>query len=338
MTISRKLRVGLVAMAILMAALAATATSENAQAWKVGTQGCTLGYWKNHTSAWVTYSPNDTIGSVYNMKTKLTPLASDSLLTGLAYPGGPDVIAAERLLLKQSIAGILNVTAGLNYTDVPVSKLIVLTREAIVGGDRDRMITLAGKFELRNRWAARSRSPDRSAHVLGTWRACPPSRRRSTLVTGCRLGQVAVSNPSPASPPPSTSVGTCMPVASIVTSIASAHTTARRRSVGHSAHTVAARRTVRRAWPLGNEPGSVNRSNTRSRLTTWIWWIHSLPAISTPNPATSARPSAIASRRRPRRTSAEAARPINGLKISGSAGIVTSVHPVPVSGCHERAA
>lgn len=29
------------------------------------TEGCTPGYWKNHTDAWVTYTPNQTVDSVF---------------------------------------------------------------------------------------------------------------------------------------------------------------------------------------------------------------------------------------------------------------------------------
>jgi len=47
-------RLGLALLLVVMAAAAASlATERSAQAWPVGTEGCTLGFWKNHTSAWV---------------------------------------------------------------------------------------------------------------------------------------------------------------------------------------------------------------------------------------------------------------------------------------------
>ena len=142
-------RLAAVLLVLAVSLAASLGVAQKAQAWPVGTQGCTLGYWKNHTSSWVTYSPTDTIGAVYNLTTAQTPYASDTLLQGLSLQGGPGVVGAQAILFKQAIAGLLNVSAGLDYGATTV-QAIGITRHAIVSGDRDLMITVAGQFQTRN--------------------------------------------------------------------------------------------------------------------------------------------------------------------------------------------
>ena len=59
------------------------------------------------------------------------------------------MLGGERILLKQAITGLLNSSAGLDYGAAP-TEIINLTRNAILSGNRDRMISLAGQFNLRN--------------------------------------------------------------------------------------------------------------------------------------------------------------------------------------------
>ena len=145
-------RLGLAVLLVVMAAAAASmATERSAQAWPVGTEGCTLGFWKNHTSAWVGYSPTDTIGATFNLTTAQTPYASNTLLEGLNFGGGTDVLGGERILFKQAIAGLLNVSAGLDYGSGTTTTLVInMTRNAILSGNRDRMVNLAHQFDIRN--------------------------------------------------------------------------------------------------------------------------------------------------------------------------------------------
>jgi hypothetical protein len=140
-------------LALIVVALAASAasvaTEQQAQAWPIGSEGCTLGYWKNHTSSWVTYSPTDTVGTTFNLTTTQTPYAGTTLLGALQFQGGTDVLGAERILLKQAVAGLLNSSAGLDY-GAGTTEIINLTRNAILSGSRDRMISLAHQFDVRN--------------------------------------------------------------------------------------------------------------------------------------------------------------------------------------------
>src|SRR5436305_814395 len=135
MTTRGRTRTGFVLLVVLVVAVAASmATAQRAQAWPVGTQGCTLGFWKNHTSDWVTYQPTDTIGTTFNLTTTQTPYASNTLLEGLGFQGGTGVLGGERILFKQAIAGLLNSSAGLDY-GASTTEIIRLTRNAIISGD-----------------------------------------------------------------------------------------------------------------------------------------------------------------------------------------------------------
>ncbi len=134
---------------VLAASVASTATEQRAQAWPIGTQGCTLGYWKTHTTAWVTYAPTDTVGVTFNLTSAQTPYAGTTLLGALSFQGGTGVLGGERILLKQAVAGLLNASAGLDYGATP-TQIINMTRNAILSGNRDRMISLAHQFDIRN--------------------------------------------------------------------------------------------------------------------------------------------------------------------------------------------
>ncbi|HEY0387257.1 MAG TPA: hypothetical protein VGC71_02335 [Gaiellales bacterium] len=139
----------LAALVVVLSAAAAASTAQRAHAWPIGTQGCTLGYWKNHTNAWVTYSPTDTIGATFHLTTVQTPYASNTLLEGLGFQGGSGLLGGERILLKQAIAGLLNSSAGLDY-GAGTTEIIGITHNAILSGNRDLMITRAGQFDTRN--------------------------------------------------------------------------------------------------------------------------------------------------------------------------------------------
>ena len=79
------------------------------------TEGCTPGYWKNHTESWVGFTPDQTLGSVFTFPNAADPLAGATLLDALSFKGGPTVEDKEALLLHHAVAGLLNASAGLDY-------------------------------------------------------------------------------------------------------------------------------------------------------------------------------------------------------------------------------
>jgi hypothetical protein len=68
------------------------------------TVGCTPGYWKNHTNAWVTYTPTMKVTAVWaNAGT-----GDMTLLQALDGGGGDTLEGARLILLRAAVAAILN--------------------------------------------------------------------------------------------------------------------------------------------------------------------------------------------------------------------------------------
>ncbi|HSN89020.1 MAG TPA: hypothetical protein VL025_19810, partial [Thermoanaerobaculia bacterium] len=63
-----------------------------------GDEGCTPGYWKNHTDSWAGtgYSPGQTTGSVFSGASAFPSLASQTLLQSLQGGGGPGTLGAAK--------------------------------------------------------------------------------------------------------------------------------------------------------------------------------------------------------------------------------------------------
>jgi hypothetical protein len=74
-------------------------------------QGCTPGYWKNHTNAWIGLSPSQTLSSVFGPLP--TKVASKTLLQALDFSNTSPVSGAQ--IYRHGVAALLNINAGLNY-------------------------------------------------------------------------------------------------------------------------------------------------------------------------------------------------------------------------------
>ena len=111
------------------------------------TQGCTPGYWKNHTDSWVTYTPDQTVDSVF---TGADPsLGSATLLDALNFKGGPHLVGKEEILLRAGVAGLLNTTAGIDYGVKPAN-MIKAVNTALASGKLARIIRIATRIDTRN--------------------------------------------------------------------------------------------------------------------------------------------------------------------------------------------
>jgi len=111
-----------------------------------GNQGCTPGFWKNHTSAWQCFSPGATVSSVF---TGVDPsLASSTLLQALSFQGGSTLAGAEEILLRAAVAALLNACpgSGVNYplTD---AQIVTLVNDAIASGDRATILGVASALD-----------------------------------------------------------------------------------------------------------------------------------------------------------------------------------------------
>jgi len=62
-------------------------------------QGCTPGYWKNHTDNWQEYQPTAPTADLFTLPASLMPLGDQTLLKSLQGGGGPGEQGAAKVLL-----------------------------------------------------------------------------------------------------------------------------------------------------------------------------------------------------------------------------------------------
>lgn len=117
-----------------------------------GDEGCTPGYWKNHTDSWTAtgYSPSQTIGSVFSGASAFPSLASQTLLQGLQGGGGPGTLGGAKILLRAAVAALLNAS----HPDVAyphtVNSVIDDVNAALASNNRNTMLSLATALDRDN--------------------------------------------------------------------------------------------------------------------------------------------------------------------------------------------
>ncbi len=137
------------AMAVAAVAAVSLIAAAPGHTWnEEATEGCSPGYWKNHTEAWVTYTPDQTLGSVFTFPNAADPLASATLLDALSFSGGPTIEDKEALFLHHATAGLLNASAGLDY-GLSLNRVIRTTNRLLANhraGQYERVKDLFDKF------------------------------------------------------------------------------------------------------------------------------------------------------------------------------------------------
>ena len=115
-----------------------------------GDEGCTPGYWKNHLDTWAGtgFSPSQTLSSVFSGP--LDGLGSDSLLTALSYGGGSSITAAKQILLRATVAAILNAAHPDVDYDQSLAAVISAVNAALASNDRETILALAGDLDDSN--------------------------------------------------------------------------------------------------------------------------------------------------------------------------------------------
>jgi hypothetical protein len=143
------------ACALVMAAgVAAVPAASNANA--IGYQGCTPGYWKNHTDNWQETSPDKLFSKKYVGAAALLP--TQTLGQALNGGGGSGVDGAAKILARAASAAWLNAAhEGLGYPWRRVSvgldgrpPLTATVNVAFESGDRDAMLALAARLDQDN--------------------------------------------------------------------------------------------------------------------------------------------------------------------------------------------
>ncbi|MDP8910956.1 MAG: hypothetical protein M3M94_02680 [Actinomycetota bacterium] len=148
--LGRKLKLAVIAVA-LVAAIAGTGP---AGAHKIGNEGCTPGYWKNHTSNWQEYRPSSRLGYNFAIPARLAGFRDDTFLQALKYKGGSGVNGAARILFRSAVAAYLNAAhEGVGYPYRRFREPGNLQRQvnrALASLDRQTMLALAKKLDQAN--------------------------------------------------------------------------------------------------------------------------------------------------------------------------------------------
>lgn len=127
-----------------------------AHATGYGDQGCTPGYWKNHTSSWQEATPSQLVKSKYASATD--HVANWTLLEGLRARGGSGVDGASEILVRAAVSAWLNsanddVLYPWRRWDVGLDgrpPLVATVNAAFASGDRATMIALAAQLDADN--------------------------------------------------------------------------------------------------------------------------------------------------------------------------------------------
>ena len=120
-----------------------TTTTTTTTTTPPGAEGCTPGYWKNHTEDWQGgYSPGDIVGDVFEEAPDT--VADLTLLQGLQAGGGQ-----AKALTRHGIAALLNsVSSGVDYPRTE-AQVIDMVNDAYASGDFEATKdVLAGFNEL----------------------------------------------------------------------------------------------------------------------------------------------------------------------------------------------
>lgn len=112
-------------------------------------EGCGPGYWWQHTAPWTPtgYTRAETVGSVFSNPSESA--ASASLHEALGFRGGRGPGGAERALLRQAVAALLNAAHPMVGYALPEADVIALVDAAIEDG-RAAMLGLATELDELN--------------------------------------------------------------------------------------------------------------------------------------------------------------------------------------------
>lgn len=115
----------------------------------IGDEGCTPGYWKNHTGAWAGtgLAPGQTVNSVFSAASAFGSLGTQTLLQALQGGGGSGTTGAARILLRAAVAAMLN--AAHNGVDYPRTSAAIVAdvNAALSSNNRNTMLSLASDLD-----------------------------------------------------------------------------------------------------------------------------------------------------------------------------------------------
>jgi len=139
---------------VIAAGAAAVPATSNATA--IGYEGCTPGYWKNHTENWQETSPSAKLVDIYRRaRANVANLTLDQALAG---GGGSGADGAAKILARAATAAWLNAAhEDLGYPWRRGEEgldgrpgLVFTVNQAFLSQDRDKMLALATQLDQDN--------------------------------------------------------------------------------------------------------------------------------------------------------------------------------------------
>jgi Protein of unknown function (DUF3344) len=114
-----------------------------------GTNGCSPGYWKNHTGSWAAagYSPSQTTVSVFSAASAFPSLAGKTLLQSIQGGGGPGTLGGATILLRAAVAALLNASDPAVGYPLTRAQVISQVDSALASNNRDTMLSLASTLD-----------------------------------------------------------------------------------------------------------------------------------------------------------------------------------------------
>ncbi|HEX5717842.1 MAG TPA: hypothetical protein VF179_16915 [Thermoanaerobaculia bacterium] len=119
---------------------------------KIYDEGCTPGYWKNHTDSWppTGYSTGQKVQNVFSQASLYPSLGPLTLLQALSFQGGSDLTGAAGNLLRAATAALLNSAhSGVDYPWV-TGTVISSVNAALASKNRDTILALAADLDQDN--------------------------------------------------------------------------------------------------------------------------------------------------------------------------------------------
>ena len=118
---------------------------------KPADEGCTPGYWKNHTDSWPNgISPNHKVKDVFSQASLYSSLSNSTLLQALSFSGGSDLTGAAGNLLRAATAALLNSAhSGVDYPWT-TAQVISDVNSALASKNRDVILALASALDQDN--------------------------------------------------------------------------------------------------------------------------------------------------------------------------------------------
>jgi uncharacterized repeat protein (TIGR01451 family) len=114
-----------------------------------GNEGCTPGFWKNHTSAWVGYTTGQTLESIFNVPDNYN-LDNKTLIEALSFKGGNTLSGAAQILFRAAVAALLNAAnPDVDYTFTE-AEIIADVNAALATQDRASILALAAELDAAN--------------------------------------------------------------------------------------------------------------------------------------------------------------------------------------------